>query len=372
MPDKYAPLLDIPDRAAAPDGANAAARAIDELRRGGVVAVSDGERRLLVAPAETLTASSLSTLRRRARAGAILATSGARASAIGIATDESRPVACPLSAEVALEAIVDVTIGGEASDALIARAIPVIGEETGMLVAALSLTKLAGLVPAVVAGRDSLRGDAIPTTSVDDVTEFAARSARWLTQVAAARVPLADCENAQLIVFRPWGGGPEHIAIVIGTPDIAAPVLVRIHSSCFTGDLLGSLRCDCGDQLRGALAAIAKTGAGIVVYLPQEGRGIGLVNKLRAYALQDLGLDTIDANRHLGFAPDERDYAAAGEILRRLGVVRIRLLTNNPGKREALATLGLEITERVPLAFPANPHNEAYLRTKAVRDGHKF
>jgi GTP cyclohydrolase II len=212
----------------------------------------------------------------------------------------------------------------------------------------------------------------VPAVDVADVARFADDSARWLTRVAEARVPLADAENARLVAFRSWGGGPEHLAIVVGELDPAKPALVRIHSSCFTGDLLGSLRCDCGDQLRGAIAAIAAKGAGVVVYLPQEGRGIGLANKLRAYALQDAGLDTIDANLHLGFAPDERSYAAAGEILRQLGVTRIRLLTNNPGKRAALARLGVEVVERVKHAFPANKHNAAYLRTKAVRDGHNF
>jgi GTP cyclohydrolase II len=212
----------------------------------------------------------------------------------------------------------------------------------------------------------------VPAVEAADVARFADDSARWLTRVAEARVPLAEAVNARLVAFRPWGGGPEHLAIVVGEPDPAKPVLTRIHSSCFTGDLLGSLRCDCGDQLRGAIEAIAAEGTGVVVYLPQEGRGIGLVNKLRAYALQDAGLDTIDANLHLGFAPDERSYAAAGEILRQLGIARIRLLTNNPGKREALARLGVEIVERVKHAFPPNPHNAAYLRTKAVRDGHNF
>ena len=165
---------------------------------------------------------------------------------------------------------------------------------------------------------------------------------------------------------------PESLAIVIGNPDVSQPVLTRIHSSCFTGDLIGSLRCDCGDQLRGAIRAMAAHGSGVLIYLPQEGRGIGLVNKLRAYALQDAGFDTIDANTQLGFESEERRYIAAGEILHRLKITRIRLLTNNPGKRAALDEIGVEVVERVPLVVSANRHSEAYLNTKVVRDGHEL
>jgi GTP cyclohydrolase II len=148
--------------------------------------------------------------------------------------------------------------------------------------------------------------------------------------------------------------------------------LVRLHSECFTGDLLGSLRCDCGDQLRGAIAAISEAGSGVLIYLAQEGRGIGLVNKLRAYQLQDDGLDTIDANEQLGFDADERVYFPAAQILRDMGFTQVRLLTNNPAKVEALAACGLEVVERVPHAFPATAHNEKYLATKATRSGHLF
>ena len=167
-------------------------------------------------------------------------------------------------------------------------------------------------------------------------------------------------------------GGIEHLAIIIGEPDPAAPVLTRLHSECFTGDLLGSLRCDCGDQLRGAIQEIAAAGAGVLLYLAQEGRGIGLVNKLRAYELQDRGLDTIDANEQLGFDADERVYLPAAQMLRDLNFARVRLLTNNPDKVSSLAACGVEVTDRVPHAFPSNRHNELYLKTKASRSGHLF
>ena len=165
-------------------------------------------------------------------------------------------------------------------------------------------------------------------------------------------------------------GGIEHLAILIGDPEPKGPVLVRLHSECFTGDLLGSLRCDCGDQLRGAIAEIARAGSGVLLYLAQEGRGIGLVNKLRAYQLQDAGLDTVDANEQLGFDADERVYLPAAEMLRQLGFERVRLLTNNPEKVAALMRCGIAVIERVPHIFPANGHNERYLRTKATRGGH--
>jgi GTP cyclohydrolase II len=167
-------------------------------------------------------------------------------------------------------------------------------------------------------------------------------------------------------------GGEEHVAIVIGEPDTTKPVLVRLHSQCLTGDLLGSLRCDCGDQLRGAIQAIADNGGGVLVYLAQEGRDIGLINKLRAYALQDLGVDTVDANEMLGFEADERVYAPAVEILRQLGIDSVRLLTNNPDKMKQLAAAGVNVVDRVSHVFPSNQHNASYLRTKADKTGHLF
>ncbi|MEK9660973.1 MAG: GTP cyclohydrolase II, partial [Alphaproteobacteria bacterium] len=205
---------------------------------------------------------------------------------------------------------------------------------------------------------------------LEAVQDYRSAEARTLRQVGAARVPISGAENTRIMAFRPPDGGHEHLAIVIGTPDPAEPVLTRVHSECFTGDLLGSLRCDCGDQLRGAVEAIAAAGAGVILYMAHEGRGIGLVNKLRAYALQDDGHDTIDANVQLGFDADERFYLPAAEMLRQLGFSRVRLLTNNPEKVAALTEWGIEVTERVPHSFPSNPHNEAYLSTKQQRAGH--
>ena len=155
-----------------------------------------------------------------------------------------------------------------------------------------------------------------------------------------------------------------------GRPDLARPVPVRLHSACLTGDLFGSLKCDCGPQLHAALATMRGTGWGILLYLRQEGRGIGLVNKLRAYQLQDQGFDTVDANTRLGFAVDARDFGVAAAMLRLIGQRRIRLMTNNPAKVEALREVGVEVIERVPHQLPPNPHNERYLATKRDRTGH--
>jgi GTP cyclohydrolase II len=183
-------------------------------------------------------------------------------------------------------------------------------------------------------------------------------------------VPLAYAENARLIAFRPRDGGGEHLAILIGAPDPAAPVLVRLHSECFIGDLLASLRCDRGDHLRGAIAAIARAGGGVLLYLAQEGRGIGLLNNLRAHHLRDAGFDTRDANEQLNFDVDERVYLPAAEMVRQLGFGVVRLLTDNPDQVAALERYGIRVAERVPQVFPSNGYNERYLRTEATRSGH--
>jgi GTP cyclohydrolase II len=191
-----------------------------------------------------------------------------------------------------------------------------------------------------------------------------------LDPVISAKLPLDVSEAGRLHIFRPEDGGEEHYAVEIGTPDRAAPVLTRLHSACFTGDLLGSLKCDCGPQLRGAMAQMGAEGAGVLLYLNQEGRGIGLANKMRAYSLQDQGFDTVEANHRLGFADDERDFRIGAEILRKLGFSQVRLLTNNPAKVAKLESSGLTVAERVPLKVGENHHNAAYLATKAAKSGH--
>ena len=205
-----------------------------------------------------------------------------------------------------------------------------------------------------------------------DIFQYERTAARSLSLISEARVPLLGAEDTRIAAFRPQDGGIEHLAIIIGSPDPLEPVLTRIHSECFTGDLLGSLRCDCGDQLRGAIVEISTAGAGVLLYLAQEGRGIGLVNKLRAYTLQDDGFDTIEANEQLGFDADERVFLPAARMLQRLGFNRVNLMTNNPQKVTGLEACGVVVAQRVKHAFPSNRHNESYLRTKAARGGHIF
>ena len=240
--------------------------------------------------------------------------------------------------------------------------------------AALALAKSAHLLPAVlvvpVAHPLQLAQDSgLTLLSLDDITPVLAALSP-LAEVVSARVPLVASSAGRVHIFRPDDGGEEHYAIEIGQPDRAKPVLARLHSACFTGDVLGSLKCDCGPQLRAALAQMGEEGAGVLLYLNQEGRGIGLANKMRAYSLQDQGFDTVEANHRLGFEDDERDFRLGAEILRKMGFSAVRLMTNNPKKVAMLEGCGLHVTERVPLQVGMTAENRAYLATKAAKSGH--
>ena len=233
--------------------------------------------------------------------------------------------------------------------------------------AGIALAKSAQLLPSVIV---------VPGPHVTlGLTEIGAEAGSELgrselSSVVRARLPLAVSEAGCLHIFRPDDGGTEHYAVEIGTPDRAAPVLARVHSACFTGDVLGSLKCDCGPQLNGALEQMGAEGAGVLLYLNQEGRGIGLANKMRAYALQNQGFDTVEANHRLGFEDDERDLRIGADLLRKLGFSQVRLLTNNPAKVARLTDCGLDVVERVPLKVGKNPFNAHYLATKAQKSGH--
>lgn len=239
--------------------------------------------------------------------------------------------------------------------------------------AALEMARLARLVPAIVVVPAPVQGggdDALLAVDVADLDAFPHDRAMTLMRVSEAPVPLAGHEDSRFVLFREAAADVEHVAIVVGDPDPTAPVMVRLHSSCLTGDLFGSLRCDCGDQLRGAIDRLGEAGGGVLLYLAQEGRGIGLANKLRAYTHQDTGADTIDADRYLGFRGDERRFDVAVQMLRSLGITQVRLLTNNPGKIDALRAAGLDVVERLPIGGLVNRHNERYLATKRDRAGH--
>ena len=230
--------------------------------------------------------------------------------------------------------------------------------------AALTLARLAGLLPGWFVGP-------VEPEVVVDAPAVAAHQAPAEVRIATrARLPIAGAPDARLTAFRAPGRAVEHVALSIGQGD--GPPLVRLHSECLTGDALGSRKCDCGPQLRDAIDRMVADGHGHLLYLRQEGRGIGLMNKLRAYALQDQGFDTVDANTRLGFGVDERDYGMAAAMLRALGVRMVRLLTNNPDKVAQLAAHGVAVVERVPLVLPATPENVAYLATKRDRTGHQL
>jgi GTP cyclohydrolase II len=240
--------------------------------------------------------------------------------------------------------------------------------------AALALAKSAHLLPAAllvpVPDALSLAGKHGLTLLALDEIAPALAALPAMDKVVSARVPLVASSAGRVHIFRPDDGGEEHYAIEIGRPDRAQPVLARLHSACFTGDVLGSLKCDCGPQLRSALAQMGQEGAGVLLYLNQEGRGIGLANKLRAYSLQDQGFDTVEANHRLGFEDDERDFRIGAEILRKLGFSSVRLMTNNPKKLAMMEGCGLHVTERVPLRVGQTAENSAYLATKAAKSGH--
>ena len=232
---------------------------------------------------------------------------------------------------------------------------------------AMTMARHAGLLPAFFV-RDAV-GEAETGCTADDVATLL--DPARLQIAARARLPVAASETAEIIAFRSPEEASDHVALVIGQRDGNPPV-VRLHSECLTGDVLGSLKCDCGPQLHAALHAMADAPWGVLLYLRQEGRGIGLVNKLRAYALQDQGYDTVDANLRLGFPVEARDFAIAGRMLKLLNIPHIRLMTNNPEKVARLEREGVEVVERLPLALPTNPHNEQYLATKRDRTGHQL
>ena len=237
--------------------------------------------------------------------------------------------------------------------------------------AALDLARLAGVLPAFLVDPENA-GEAVPLKAAD-VGAFT--DAARLQIASRARLPVAAADDARIVAFRSPDDTREHVALIIGEQSADRIPLVRLHSECLTGDILGSLKCDCGPQLAAALQAMAqeadRDGWGILLYMRQEGRGIGIINKLRAYTLQDQGYDTMEANRRLGFENDERIFQPAAEMLSHLGFTRIRLMTNNPGKISGLTRLGIDVVERVPHAFAPNTHNQRYLDTKA-RHGHQL
>ena len=340
-------------------------RAIAALKAGRPVRIKSGAASLAILPVETATDELLQLLDPQGTAPLLL--SGARAATLALsnerdAADPARPVMIErcawLDAEAAL-ALADP--GQDLVRAPIGPLQPIAIADEKLARAALELARAAGLLPALW-----LLDANVEAISIE--AEELAGLAAEVTLVARAKLPLEDMPETQVVAFRS-PDGEEHVALVIGAFG-GKPPLVRLHSECLTGDVFGSLKCDCGPQLKEALRLIGAAGGGVLLYLRQEGRGIGLANKLRAYALQDRGLDTVEANQRLGFADDERDYSHAAAMLRELGIDRVRLLTNNPAKADGLAAAGIAIVERVAHHMPANPHNADYLAVKRRKSGH--
>ncbi len=356
-------------------GETALEAAIRALRRGDVVCLTGSDGAVLMLAADGITDSALGRLRSQSVGAPDFVLAAARARALGLDVDEGATVVA-----FAVPGGVDAqTLAGLANPLApvpVSDHFPTLaGSVSKTSEAAVQLAKRAELLPAVILaplGETSLILATTPKLAVDDLLAQLSDNSASLMRVSEANVPLIEAEKTRIVAYRLDDGGPDHLALIIGNPPSEQPVLTRLHSACLTGDLLGSLRCDCGDQLRGAVSAIAQRGGGVLLYLAQEGRGIGIANKLRAYALQDVGFDTLDANEQLGFAPDERSYTTAAAMLRDLGFGSVRLMTNNPDKVAGLSAAGINVVERVPHTFPANEHNQRYLNTKATRAGHLF
>jgi GTP cyclohydrolase II len=362
-------------------GMTAVDRATGELRRNSAVIIDDDHGSVLAQAAETASHANLAALAELAQAQPSLALTAHRASVLKLVGAGPGIVTLPVADGMdpaTIRALIDPTcpIQGAIPGSL--RLQPEIGDARAR--GAVMLCKLAQLLPAaLLAPLSDSRPEAVAQLAArHDLLRVSARAimdyprhvAATLQPVSEARVPLRAAEDARVVGFRPADGSVEQFAIVIGDPAAHQPALCRLHSECFTGDLLGSLRCDCGPQLHQALSVLGTAGHGVLLYLAHEGRGIGLINKLRAYQLQDRGLDTVDANQHLGFEPDERTYRAAAVMLAHLGIEQVRLLTNNPAKVQALVGEGIDVVERIPHATPPNRHNLGYLTTKASRSGH--
>ncbi|MFT6222573.1 MAG: GTP cyclohydrolase II [Paracoccaceae bacterium] len=349
-----------------PSPAERRARARADLRMGVPVVLCDGDVASLVVPVETVSPDRFAAL--RAIGGIVLVITARRAQTLRARAYDGDLARIKVAPDRPLKWVQGVA--DPATDLSMPMKGPFVSLREGAADshrAAIALVKESRLLPAVlmVTLDDPRIGDGLTCLDITDVPAPAV-----YRDVIAARLPMQVSEEGRLHVFRPDDGGEEHYAIEIGQPTRDAPVLARLHSACFTGDLMGSLKCDCGPQLRGALGLMGQEGAGVLVYLNQEGRGIGLANKMRAYALQDQGFDTVEANHRLGFEDDERDFRIGAAILQKLGFDAVRLMTNNPAKIAMMEKQGISVVERVPLKVGETKENRGYLATKAAKSGH--
>ena len=346
-------------------------RAVTELRRGRAVEITDGGDGLVLVALETVQGALIARLLAASKLAALILTAE-RAEAARLNRPQPGAVAIRIRRVDQLEAL-------KAYAGMIETSAPLdpsfeVATWSGsasLVQAGFRLAKAGRLIPALIGFQGKAFADpSLLQVALTDVEQHAGHVRNRLKKASESYIPLTEAENSKIALFRDEHGLGEHVAVVIGEPDITLPVPVRLHSACLTGDLLGSLRCDCGEQLRTAVRTISELGGGVLLYLDQEGRGIGLANKLRAYSIQDTGLDTLDADRHLGFSADERTYDVAAAMLRELGITRVRLLTNNPRKIRALQEHDIEVVDRLPLIVSTNSHNERYLRAKRERAGH--
>lgn len=356
----------------APDITELLARARADLRMGLPVVLENGSETVLAAAAETMSPQRLADM--RALGDLVVAITARRAETLKARAYDGDIARVEVPDDAGLPWIA--ALADPDDDLAMPMKGPLDSRRDGNATLhrlAIRLAKSARLLPAMVVvplAKTSLPADHSLTRIPLDIAQDHLADRSPLHPVVSARLPLSVSEAGRLHVFRPEDGGEEHYAVEIGRPGRAKPVLARLHSACFTGDLLGSLKCDCGPQLRAALAQMGEAGSGVLLYLNQEGRGIGLANKMRAYSLQDQGFDTVEANHRLGFEDDERDFRLGADILKTLGFSSVRLLTNNPAKVSMMEKTGISVTERVPLKVGETAQNRAYLATKAKKSGH--
>ncbi|MPT48881.1 MAG: GTP cyclohydrolase II [Sphingobium sp.] len=353
------------------EASRSVARTIDALRRGWPVEVRAGDEKLRLLAVESADEDSLPAFNPDGQAPILI--SAARAQTLRLANQ--REAAAPEAPVlVQRESWIDAAGAMALADPVTDLATPLKGPYRALPLAmphaasaALKLARQAGILPAFFIGDETAPYEASADASAIDAYDGGA-----LLHIATrAKLPVSVSEQAEIVAFRTPGDSREHIALIIGKRDGSTPI-VRLHSECLTGDVLGSLKCDCGPQLHSALHRMTEADWGVLLYLRQEGRGIGLINKLRAYALQDQGFDTVDANVRLGFSIDARDFSVASQMLKLLSIPEVKLLTNNPAKVARLEAEGITVAERLPLAITANPHNARYLDTKRDRTGHQL
>jgi GTP cyclohydrolase II len=344
-------------------------RGLAELHARRPVHITAPAESTLALPVDGLDGERLAAFRQLCRPAVVsLVVTEQRAQSLGI--DAQSPVTLQLDPRLDAKALLALVCDATATYA------GAVGKAGRAAQAAIQLAKMAQGLPAVLianlAFQQAARGlDGIISVEARSIGSFSHDLLRSLTIASKASVPLSSGSRAEFVVFRDAIGGTS-TAVIVGKPVLSKPVLVRLHSACLTGDVFGSRRCDCGEQLQLALKRLEDAGAGIVLYLPQEGRGVGLANKMRAYQMQDDGLDTVDANTSLGFEDDERDYGLAGRMLHLLGCRSVVLLTNNPAKLDGLARAGIEIAGRMAIETPTHDDNFRYMSAKAVRAGHRL